>query len=157
MVSHLPFAERIYHGSRRSFLVLNRYEAATATPDMPYIVISVADPERGDARLAESPHRRAVLRLAFHDKHRRAEAAGKVVMTAADARRILDFLSAHAEDAPLVVCQCEAGLSRSAAIAAALSRIVQGEDQFFFAHYAPNDYIYHLLLNTVDEGKIKAP
>ena len=70
-----------------------------------------------------------------------------------DAQTILDFVQAHRQEVKLIVCQCEAGISRSAAIAAALSRVVQGEDHFFFAHYAPNDYIYNTLLETAGVGK----
>ncbi len=135
-------------------MVLNRYEVATATPDKPYLVISITDPEREEAALAESPNRRAVLRLRFHDKGiRRPLAEGKVAMTPAEAQTILDFVQAHRQEVKLIVCQCEAGISRSAAIAAALSRVVQGEDHFFFAHYAPNDYIYNTLLEAAGLGK----
>ena len=154
MLSHKPFQERIYQGSHMSFLVLNRYEAATATPDMPYLVISVTDPEREEVVLAETANRRAVLRLRFHDKGvRRPVAEGKIVMTPEDAQIILNFVQAHRQDVKLIVCQCEAGISRSAAIAAALSRVVQSEDHFFFAHYAPNDYIYNTLLEAAGSGK----
>ncbi len=154
MLSHLPFPERIYTGPRLSFLVLNRWEAASAIPALPYAVISVTDPEREEATLAESADRRAVLRLRFHDKGtRRPLAEGKVVMTPKDAQTILDFVQAHRQEIKLIVCQCEAGISRSAAIAAALSRIIQGEDHFFFAHYAPNDHIYDTLLKAAGLGK----
>lgn len=149
MVSHLPFAARIYHGPRLSFLVLGRHEIETAKIDVPYAVVSVTDPEREAAILAESPNHRAILRLSFHDKSGlRAAALGKTAMTAADAQAILDFVSAHLHEVKLIVCQCEAGISRSAAIAAALSRILQNNDSFFFTHYAPNDYIYKTLLKA---------
>lgn len=154
MLSLKPFAERIYHGSRVNFLVLNRFDVATVKPDVPYLVISVTDPERDEAVLAESANRRAVLRLRFHDKGtRRPLAPGKVVMTSEDARTVIAFVQAHLDEGQLIVCQCEGGISRSAAIAAALSRILQGEDRFFFQHYAPNDWIYHLLLEAADEGE----
>jgi len=154
MLSHRPFAERIYRGPRMSFLVLNRHEAETAVPDVPYLVISVTDPERDEAALAESPDRRAVLRLRFHDKGgRRPPAEGKMVMGPEEARAVVAFVRTHQAEAELIVCQCEAGISRSAAIAAALSRILQGEDHFFFEHYAPNDWIYHTLLEAADGGE----
>ena len=54
MLSHKPFQERIYVGSRLRFLVLNRYDAATAELEIPYLVISIMDPEREEAALAES-------------------------------------------------------------------------------------------------------
>ena len=158
MLSHQPFAERIYHGPQLSFLVLNRFEAATVAPEMPYAVISITDPEREEAALAESPNRRAVLRLSFHDKSKaRAATLGKTAMTSADAQTILGFVQEHRREVTLIVCQCEAGISCSAAIAAALSRIMQGEDSFFFVHYAPNDYIYKTLLEAAGTRNIESP
>ena len=153
MLSHKPIAARIYRGSVVDFLVLSRHEIAAALPDVPYVVVSVTDPDRMEATLAESPHQKAVLRLRFHDKSGpRAALSGKVAMTPAVAREILAFVRAHLSEVALIVCQCEAGISRSAAIAAALSRILQGEDLFFFAQYAPNDWIYQTLLKASEEG-----
>ncbi len=156
MLSHKPFTERIYQGSRVNFLVLNRYEVETVMPEVPYLVLSVTDPERPEAILAASPHQRAVLRLRFHDKGKgRPPVVGKVVMTPEDARAIISFVYAHLAEVELIVCQCEAGISRSAALAAALSRILQDEDHFFFEHYAPNDWIYRTLLEAADGGRLK--
>ena len=141
-----------------SFLVLNRFEAATVVPDVPYLVVSITDPEREEAALAGSPNRRAVLRLSFHDKSGpRAAVLGKIALTTADAQAILDFVEAHRHEVTLIVCQCEAGISRSAGIAAALSRIVQDEDDFFFEHYAPNDYIYKTLLEAAGTREMGSP
>ncbi len=98
MLSHKPFAERIYPGQYISFLVLNRYEIATVMPEVAYLVISVTDPEREEAVLADSPNCRAVLRLQFHDKgNRRPSDAVKVVMTPKDAGSIIAFVRAHLE------------------------------------------------------------
>ena len=153
MLPHNPL-ERIYQGPRVDFLVLNRYQVAEVTPDVPYLIISVTDPEREEAVLAESPHRRAVLRLRFHDKgNRRPLAAGKIVMTPEEAHNVLAFVKTHLAEVKLIVCQCEGGISRSAAIAAALSRILQDEDRFFFQHYAPNAWIYDTLLEAAEGGK----
>jgi predicted protein tyrosine phosphatase len=152
---YAPPSERIYAGALVSFLVLSRFDVATATPSMPYVVISITDPERPEAVIAESPNRRAVLRMCFHDKSgARPAVARKVPMTREDAQAIISFVRAHLAGVQLIVCQCEAGISRSAAVAAALSRILQGEDHFFFEHYAPNDWVYHTLLGATDEGKI---
>ena len=157
MLSHLPFAERIYRGSVVDFLVLGRHDIETVVPAVPYLVVSVTDPDRTEAVLAESPYQKAVLRLRFHDKSGpRAALSGKVAMTPAVAREILVFVREHLPEAALIVCQCEAGISRSAAIAAALSCILQGEDSFFFAHYAPNNWIYQTLLKASEEGNYAA-
>lgn len=153
MLSHLSFDQRIYHGSVVDFLVLGRHDIKTVLPYVPYLVISIADPERAEVVLAASPLQQAVLRLRFHDKSGpRAALSGKVAMTPTVAHEVLVFVREHLPEVTLIVCQCEAGISRSAAIAAALSRILQDEDSFFFAHYAPNDWIYQTLLKASEEG-----
>jgi len=146
-----PPLERVYLGKRVSFLILNRFEAAAVALDVPYLILSITDPERLEATFAASPHQKAILRLQFHDKSGpRAAASGKTAMTPEQARSIIAFVREHLAEVQLIICQCEAGISRSAAVAAALSRILQGEDSFFFTHYAPNDWIYHTLLEAAD-------
>lgn len=149
--SATPPLERVYQGERISFIVLNRFEAAKVAPSVPYLILSITDPERPEATFAASPHQKAILRLQFHDKSGpRAAALGKTAMTMEQARSIIAFVQAHLAEVQLIICQCEAGISRSASVAAALSRILQGEDNFFFTHYAPNDWIYHTLLEAAD-------
>ncbi|MDQ2798701.1 MAG: hypothetical protein M3Y13_03550, partial [Armatimonadota bacterium] len=90
-----------------------------------------------------------ILRLRFHDKGNRAgTSSGHVVMGEPEAKSIITFVEEHLADAKVIVCQCEAGLSRSAAIAAALSRIIQKEDRFFFQRFAPNRWVYETLLGA---------
>jgi hypothetical protein len=45
-----------------------------------------------------------------------------------------------------IVINCEAGISRSAAIAAALSKILTGDDKVFFDQFIPNRHIYRTIL-----------
>lgn len=149
-----PPLQRIYRGPRMAFLVLGRTLIGSVVPEVPYLVISVTDPERSEASLAASPLCRAVLRLQFHDTSQTVDIPGleglslgnETAMTAADARIILDFATSCTDQVELIVCQCEAGVSRSAGIAAALSRLMQNEDAFFFEHYWPNHHVYTLLL-----------
>lgn len=149
--SATPPLERVYLGERVSFLVLNRFEVAAVIPSVPYLILSITDPERPEATFAASPQQKAILRLQFHDKSGpRAVASGKTAMTREQARTIIAFVQAHLTEAQLIICQCEAGISRSAAVAAALSRILQAEDSFFFEHYAPNEWIYQTLLKAAD-------
>ncbi|MCU0238266.1 MAG: hypothetical protein MUC29_02410 [Pyrinomonadaceae bacterium] len=50
----------------------------------------------------------------------------------------------------LIVCQCEQGMSRSAGIAAALSKILQDEDEYFLKNYWSNRWVYDLLIETAN-------
>lgn len=49
-----------------------------------------------------------------------------------------------------MICQCEAGISRSAGVAAALSNIYNGSDAWVFQdpRYHPNMLVYRTILNV---------
>lgn len=74
------------------------------------------------------------------------------------ADRIAKFVHNHIDDVELVVCQCEAGISRSAGIASGLSAVINGDNsEFHKRHYRPNiaakvaiQKAYAKLLNTSD-------
>jgi len=51
------------------------------------------------------------------------------------------------EGAEVMMVHCEAGVSRSPGVAAALSKIHLGEDQEFFDNYTPNMLVYRKILN----------
>ena len=140
---------RIYRGDCMSFLVLSRSEIKTVTPDQPYIAISITNPGLPVAEVAVSPHCRGILRLQFHDIGDYGQPLqGKQVMTEEDGRRVIDFLREHSDLVRLIVCQCEAGVSRSAAVAAAVCRILGTDDRHFFAGYAPNRWVYRTILDA---------
>ena len=64
------------------------------------------------------------------------------------AEKILEFVSTYALEVDLIVVHCEAGISRSAGTASALSLIYNGEDQYYFDHYLPNMLVYRKILNV---------
>lgn len=139
------------------FLVLGRAEAMRIAPDTPHIFISISTPLQKEAVLVECPHRVEVLRLQFHDfeepQPELAAVSGEEVRLISDdqARSIVEFVDRHRENVRLIVCQCDAGMSRSAGVAAALSRWLQGEDEAFFRHYLPNRLVYSTVLGAVKE------
>jgi hypothetical protein len=154
----LPLRERIFKGPRYQLLALGRDEVSAFEPEVPFVVISVSDPGRAGPDIADTPLLRGVLRSQFHDvgRPRRFETTSDVAMTPEQAVRILSFVREHLADVRLIVCQCEQGVSRSAGLAAALSRILQGEDEYFFKGYWPNRWVYELLLEhagELDAGK----
>ena len=160
--SGTPLSEQFFDGTRFQFLVLSRAAIETFTADTPYLVVSITDPEQPEATIPESPFLWATVRMKFHDIAKPSRIAvqfatnsSDVYMTEADAERILSFVGEHLAEVKLTVCHCEQGISRSAAIAAALSRILQDEDEFFFRHYWVNRYVYDLLLAKADVLKAK--
>jgi predicted protein tyrosine phosphatase len=140
----------IVDGPRMKFLVLGRADIMTRTLDVPYIVVSVTDCEAPKAKIAESPQCLDILRLKFHDAD--VPQSDWVLISEQDARNIVAFIRQHLNTVQAVVCQCEAGMSRSAGIAAALSRWLQDDDTVFFQRYLPNRYVYRRVLEAAQES-----
>ena len=147
-------SDKTFRGPRFSFVVLSRSRIRYAAIAEPYIVVSISDSGDGDAEIAVSPLCRAILRLQFDDiDPQRKSLRGGTAMTSNDARSLLDFVRSHIEktDVGTIVCQCGLGISRSAAVAAALSKYLQGDDTFFFARFFPNLHVYKTLLAALEE------
>lgn len=142
-----------YIGPSMSFWVLSRSLVRRAAPQEPYIVISITNPGFPVAEIKESPHRLDVLSLQFHDTGDYGQPLNEqMVMTEEDARRIVAFTAGYQDRIKAIVCQCEAGVSRSAGVAAALSHWLNGEDgdRFFRANYSPNRWVYRLVSEAID-------
>lgn len=153
MISHILKVHReIIPGSVMDFLVLGRAEAMRIAPEVPYVVISITTPGASAARLADCPHRVSVLRLQFHDcdapqpEHPLISSEPVSLISDEQARSIVHFVEEHRSTVKLIICQCDAGMSRSAAVAAALSRWLQQDDEAFFRYYLPNTLVYHSVL-----------
>ena len=142
------------------FAVLSRREIKNFRTDKKHIVISVMDPgdSEGPAAIPDSRKRLGVLALAFHDMDVRAmglikeskswETRDFVFFSGETARRIAEFVrkAMAGNRLKLIVCQCEAGISRSAGIAAALAKCIDGDDRYFFKHFIPNSLVYSLII-----------
>ena len=68
-------------------------------------------------------------------------------MTAEQAEKIWQFVDDQKDRVGgAVVVHCEAGVSRSPAVAAALCKGLGGNDLQFFRRYQPNMHVYRLML-----------
>jgi len=134
-----------YHG----LLVLNRFSAMDFTAEKPYVVISVTDPDKPDVLLQLSPNLRGLLRVRFHDIHR--PKPGFILMDADQANEIAGFVRQWHDKVEIVVIQCEGGISRSAAIAAAIAHRFSGDDLYFFQKFLPNQHVYDLVRVALEE------
>lgn len=114
----------------------------------PISVISIASPGAdGSPRLARA-HR--VLRLAFDDDEPGYDAVypdgRRAILIDADTARAI---AVFADTAPgPVVVNCQGGVSRSAAVAAALIRASGGDDGIIWKTKCPNAYVYRLVLEA---------
>jgi len=136
--------------------------------DEPHLVISVASPGTEHPALPENPGRVGVLRLFFHDvdgpddlcaKMLRKYGMREVTFGEEEAGLVADFLAANeflSRDAGTVIVHCEAGVSRSPAMAAAIAKVVDGDDEAFFKRYCPNMRVYRVLLNKLLDHANKA-
>ncbi|MBW3625154.1 MAG: hypothetical protein KY468_17290 [Armatimonadetes bacterium] len=136
----------VIEGPVVSFQVIGRAGAMRLLPSVPHIIISITEPRAPEARYPESPHRLGILRLQFHDAE--VPLPDRALLTPEDARAIVEFVKRHLGEARLIVCQCEGGVSRSAGVAAALSRWLQNDDAPFFRYYQPNRHVYRTLLDA---------
>lgn len=117
----------------------------------PYIVISIRDPHQPKARVRKQSGLCGVLHLAFHD----AEPIATMVlpktivfMSAKQAKRIWAFVHEHEAQVGTIVVNCQQGVSRSPAVAAALCKAMGGNDRMFWDEFNPNRYVYQLVLDA---------
>lgn len=147
----------------RDLMILSRPEAVyycEGRHSRPAIMISISDPFHTyqDAPFVTRENNiRALLPLSFCD----AEEPGPDVyghlagagdlMQAEDARRIRALLRAH-PDCDIIV-HCDAGMSRSAGVAAAILEAVGGDSAQVFdsSYYQPNLHCYQLVRRVLLE------
>jgi len=131
------------------FLVLSRYNIEKGLwlsgIEEPYIIISVTDPDRMDADIPNNPLCCGILRLKFWDLINIYNENYHRLFNLDDAVAIKIFVDKH--DVGYIICQCEAGISRSAAIAAALCKRFNINNDFFSSPYNPNMLVYDTLVS----------
>ena len=71
-------------------------------------------------------------------------------MTPAHADQIRDFVRKHEHDVDLIVVHCHSGVSRSPAVAAAVSDALHLDARAFWQLYTPNRYVYHTVADAFD-------
>ena len=108
-----------------------------------HILISIKNPD-SNFEVPKTPYCKAVLSLDFIDTEEISVNNG--CFTKDQARQLLDFVNAHAHKANIIVCHCGAGVSRSIAVASALSKILNNEDDDVFNKGCPNILVYTTIL-----------
>ncbi len=115
------------------------------------VVISITGPMESTANInTNNPHIKDVLRLQFDDSEPEDKQAFPylTLMSKTDAKAILTFTEAHKNNVDKIIVHCFAGVSRSAAVCAALMLIINGDDMEIFGNpkFSPNMYCYRLVL-----------
>jgi len=135
----------------KTFIILSQEKAKEFVTDLPYLHISVRDPGDVPVETLTNPNMVARLDLEFSDFD--VDINPKIletnikVFTKEDAQSILKVFSLTEKYISLVVINCVAGISRSAAIAAALTKLLGQDDSSYFKRYCPNRYVYRTIIN----------
>lgn len=145
-------------------MVTNRFSIEELEFDLPHIVITITDDPDHFPHIPEK-NCKGILRIAVWDTEdginfrsihnfEAARIPEDKIFNNLHAKKILKFVFNHLKDVLLIVCQCDMGLSRSAATAAALSKILNNDDAGFFQPpYIPNKLIYETILSEYQNMK----
>lgn len=116
--------------------------------DKNHIVISIQDPNDDFVTLPDQESRKGWLGLHFYDmdKDTGQFPYSRFLFTTNHAKTILKFVEEYKNEVELICVNCVVGVSRSAGVAGALSRILNGDDTYFFKHYIPNSLVYSTIL-----------
>lgn len=145
-------------------IILSRVEAQHIVPDLTVsnAVISITDPDdKAPAKFSTHDFTKHVLYLKFYDldgNNQRIlellpEKFKNGLFTDNQAIQILDFVEKVKDEIDTLVVHCEAGISRSSGVAAALSSIYYGSDIHIFLNrrYCPNMFVYRKILNEYNK------
>ncbi|MFA5025412.1 MAG: hypothetical protein WC503_02825 [Candidatus Shapirobacteria bacterium] len=100
----------------------------------------------------DNKNRLAFLTLIFHDVDV-AHDGMHHLFNKSHAKRILSFVDQWKDRIDEIVINCNAGFSRSPGVAAALSKIINGDDEEYFRKYNPNRLVYRTILETYQKEK----
>ena len=138
-----------------NFKVLSRREIENYQINKKHIVFSVCDPEEKYVNLPESLSRVSSVFMKFPDFDHQIEGYphNNLIFNEDTAQGVITFFNLYKTAITLVICQCEVGISRSAAIAGALAKSIGQDDSYFFKHYLPNMLVYRLILEEAFKRK----
>ena len=126
----------------------------------PYAIISITDPTSDSATFEPNEHFRGVLFLKLYDidfsdgnmshgRHAILRDYGDGLFKDEQSVQIVDFVEEIKDKVEAIICHCDAGISRSSGVAAAIQKHLTGSDEKIFKdpRYLPNMYVYRKLLN----------
>lgn len=126
------------------------------------VIISISTPSYNyeiGPYLSEENNVKEVLELRFFDADEpdgmdvnNVVAANSDLMSDEDAEKIANFVEKNKND--LIIVHCDAGISRSSAVAAAILLHYTGDDSAIFDNeraYSPNMWVYFMVLKAFGE------
>jgi predicted protein tyrosine phosphatase len=131
----------ILAGLHRRYQIFAREDLECLARAEEHAIISITEPRQRPARLELTELCRGILRVTIDDVSRAGALAHE------DADKIISFTQALQPDVPAYV-HCEAGISRSAAVVAALLRLAGDDPTYVFQTKRPNPSVYRELLDA---------
>lgn len=115
----------------------------------PTLIISITDPNKMPNNFAKNPNIKSICRVMFDDIDKNEEKEGYLIaMTEKDAEKIKSCVEKHKDKVDCIIVHCEAGISRSSGVMAAIQKYLIGSDEAIFnnAKYCPNMHCYKMML-----------
>lgn len=110
-----------------------------------HIVISISSAQDEETIIPPNVNRISTLYLKFDDV---SDIDNRFIyFDRSMAKDILDFVELYCNQISLIIVQCQAGLSRSVAVASALSKIINYTDDKIFTKGIPNMFVYSTILD----------
>lgn len=138
-------------GDGRRVLVMGRGDAEkyARQMDQDAIVVSYKDPIPTPwVRWDLSPHVKALIQVECLDQDALSH-PDDVLFTDEHADKIVEMIYRQKQPIMMdIICQCEMGIARSSATAAAIAKSLGGDDMEIFQRKRPNMRIYTHLINA---------
>lgn len=140
------------------FQVLNRKDAKAFSfkeHDYKTAIISITDVDKIGVIFSDNPNNgiRAILRLKFDDVERNF-IKNQNCITKEDGEAIVNFINKNKNKVDKIIVHCEAGVSRSAGVCAAIMKAINGDDWDIFNNprFCPNMTCYRTVLDAFDKA-----
>jgi predicted protein tyrosine phosphatase len=128
-----------------NFDVQNRSSISKVSFSKPHVVISISNPGDAYADIVET-NLIDVLYLFFDDIV--TPMPGYVAFNESHAIEILKFWNRYQNEVDLFIAHCNAGMSRSPGVIAALNKIYNNDDLHWFKMKSPNMLVYKTILEV---------
>jgi len=137
-------------------------EKASALIKTPHVIMSITDPDLELPAFAPNENRLGILSLQFYDLDDISDQMepkdaveylaqfGDGLFKDDQAAEIVEFVEGIKDRIKGMLIHCEAGVSRSAAVAAFTELMLNGSNERVFQdrRYSPNQYVYRKLLQA---------